>query len=91
MHPLVAICLLAATVNGTTVPPSHVSDPPATQVELKKTERGPNGLKLYNEKGERVAECEKKGDTFTNCKMDSGMTLDDLMNAWVHALEEFGK
>jgi hypothetical protein len=56
-----------------------------------KTERGPNGLKLYNENGERVAQCEKKGDTFTNCKMDSGMTLDDLMNAWVHALEEFGK
>jgi hypothetical protein len=91
MHSLVAICLLAATANGTTVPPSHVSDPPATQPALMKTERGPNGLKLYNENGERVAQCEKKGDTFTNCKMDSGMTLDDLMNAWVHALEEFGK
>jgi hypothetical protein len=91
MHPLVAICLLAATVNGTTVTPSHASDPPATQPALQKTERGPNGLKLYNEKGERVAQCEKKGDTFTNCKMDSGVTLDDLMNAWVHVLEDLGK
>ena len=91
MHHFVAICLLAATANGTTVPPNHVSDPPATQPALKKTERGPQGLKLYNEKGERVALCEKKGDTFTNCKMDSGVTLDDLMNAWVHALEDLGK
>jgi hypothetical protein len=48
-------------------------------------------LKLYNEKGESGAVCEKKGDTFTNCKMDSGVTLDDVMNAWVHALEDFGK
>ncbi len=91
MHPLVAICLLAATANGTTVPPNRVSDPPVTQPAINKTERGSNGLKLYNEKGERVAVCEKKGDTFTNCKMDSGVTLDDVMNAWVHALEDFGK
>ena len=91
MQPFVAICLLAATANGATVPPNRASDPAATQQVLKKTERGPQGLKLYNEKGERVAECEKKGDTFTNCKMDSGVTLDDLMNAWVHALEDLGK
>jgi hypothetical protein len=91
MHHLVAICLLAVTANGTTVPPTHLSDPPATQPALKKTDRGSGGLKLYNEKGERIAQCERKGESFTNCKIDSGATLDDVMNAWEHALEDFGK
>ena len=80
MHRLVVICLLAATANGTTVSQNRVSDPPATQPALKTTEKSPDGLKLYNEKGERVAQCEKKGDTFVNCKMDSGVTLEKLVS-----------
>lgn len=45
----------------------------------------PNGLTLYNEKGEVVARCEKKDDAFSGCKMEPNVSLDDLMNAWVHA------
>lgn len=47
--------------------------------------KGPNGLTLYNAKGEIVAKCGKNGDAFVECKMELGVTLDDLMNAWVHA------
>jgi len=32
--------------------------------------KNPNGLTLYNEKGEVVARCEKKDDTFSGCKME---------------------
>jgi hypothetical protein len=53
--------------------------------------KGPNGLTLYNEKGEVVAKCERKDETFNRCKMEPGVTLDDLMNAWVHAYLEVQK
>jgi hypothetical protein len=88
VHPLVAICLLAATANGPAVHTVNFADPPSTQPALVSIPRGPNGLTLYNEKGERVAQCEKKGDTFSNCKVESGYTFDDVMNAWVHALQD---
>ncbi len=91
MHTLVAIFLLAATANGPTVHTISFTDPPVTQPALSKIPKGPNGLTLYNSKGERIAQCEKKGDTFTNCKMDSGVTFDDVMNAWVHALQDMQK
>ena len=35
-----------------------------------------------------VARCQKKDDAFGNCKMEPGFSLDDLMNAWVHAYKE---
>ena len=53
--------------------------------------KSPNGLTLYNQKGEVVARCGKKDDAFHDCKMESGVTLDDLMNAWVHAYLEVQK
>ena len=91
MHTFVAICLLAATANGPAVHPAIVTDPPATHPTLAQPPKSPNGLTLYNAQGERVAQCEKKDDVFTNCKMDAGMTFDDVMNAWVHALEDMQK
>ena len=91
MHTFVAICLLAATANGPAAHPANVTDPPATHPALVQPPKNPNGLMLYNAKGERVAQCDKKVDVFTNCRMDSGVTLDDLMNAWVHALEDMQK
>lgn len=91
MHTLVAICLLAATANGPSVQPISFRDSPATQPALVQIPKGPNGLTLYNSKGERVAQCEKKDDTFANCKMDPGVTFDDVMNAWVHALQDMQK
>jgi hypothetical protein len=49
------------------------------------------GLTLYNAKGEVVARCEQRGNTFANCKLEPGVTLDDLMNAWVRAYQDLGK
>ena len=88
MHILVAICLLAATANGPVVRAINLEEPPVTQPALAKIPKGPNGLTLYNVKGERVAECEKKDDSFSNCMVESGFTFDDVMNAWVHAFED---
>jgi hypothetical protein len=91
MITLVAFVLLASTsnlppVHGTEAANSSVTRPAFVDVP-KKT----NGLTLYNEKGEVVARCGRKGDTFHDCKMESGVTLDDLMNAWVHAYLEIQK
>ena len=91
MQTFVAICLLAATANGLAVHAPNFTDPPAMHPAFVQPPKNPNGLTLYNAKGERVAQCEKKGDVFANCKIDAGMTFDDVMNAWVHALEDIQK
>jgi hypothetical protein len=91
VHTLVAICLLASTANGPLAHTVNFTEPPVTQPALVKIPKGPNGLTLYNEKGERVAQCEKTGDTFGNCKMEPGVSFDDVMNAWVHALQDMQK
>lgn len=88
MHTLVAVLLFAATSNGPSVHASNFAEPPATQPALVEIPKVPNGLTLYNEKGERVAQCDKKDDTFSNCKIESGVTFDDEMNAWVHAIQD---
>lgn len=88
MHILVAICLLAATANGPVVHIINMEEPPVTQPALVKIPKGPNSLTLYDAKGERVANCDKKDAAFSNCKVEPGFTLDDVMNAWVHALED---
>ena len=85
MHILVAVCLLAATVNGPSVHAVNFAEPPVTQPALVKVPKGPDSLTLYNVNGERVAQCDNKDDTFKNCKIEPGMTFDDVMNAWVHA------
>ena len=73
-------------VHGTETASSSVMHPAFVDAPMD-----PNGLTLYNEKGEVVARCEKKGDAFHDCKMESGVTLDDLMNACVHAYLEVQK
>jgi len=88
VHILVAIWLSAATANGPVVHTINLEAPPVTHPALVKIPKGPNSLTLYNEKGERVAECAKKGDAFSNCKLESGFTFDDVMNAWVHAFQD---
>lgn len=88
VHTLLAVCLWAATANGPTVHTVNLAEPPATKARLARIPKGPNGLTLYNEKGERVAQCEKKDDSFKNCKIEPGMTFDDVMNAWVHAFQD---
>ena len=90
MNPLFALALLAAAAN---LPPTQVTQPVNASVthpvfldEHKNDDSG--GLTLYNAKGQVVARCDKKDDTFANCKMESGFTLDDLMNAWARAYED---
>ena len=62
-----------------------------TRPAIFQAPKGPNSLTLYNSKGERVAQCDKRDDNFANCKMDQGVTFDDVMNAWVHALQDMQK
>lgn len=88
MHTLVAICLLAATANGPLVHSVNLEEPPVTHPALVKIPKGPQSLTLYDANGERVAECGKKGDAFSNCKVEPGFTFDDVMNAWVHAFQD---
>jgi hypothetical protein len=91
VHTFFTICLLAATANGPAVHPANVTDPPATHPALVQAPRKPDSLTLYNAQGERVAQCERKDDVFANCKMEPRMTFDDVMNAWVHALQDMQK
>jgi len=91
VHTFVVICLLAATANNPAVHPANVTDPPVTHPTLVQPPKSPNSLTLYSAQGQRVAQCEKKDDVFGNCKIEAGMTFDDVMNAWVHALEDMQK
>lgn len=91
MCAFVVICFFAATASGPAVHPANVTHPPATHPALVQPPKRPNSLTLYNPQGERVAQCERKEDVFANCKIETGMTFDDVMNAWVHALEDMRK
>jgi hypothetical protein len=91
MSALSAFILLAAVSTGTAVDNAKTFATPALEPAFKEVPKSPTGLSLYNSKGEVVARCDKKGDDFGNCKMEPGYTLDDLMNAWVHAYQEMQK
>lgn len=91
MSALSAFILLAAVSTGTAVDNAKAVTSPAYAPVFKEIPKSPNGLTLYNANGEVVARCDKKDDSFGNCKMEPGYTLDDLMNAWVHAYEEMQK
>lgn len=92
-----AIALVAslALASGASAKPSiplakpvhNVSAEPAF-IEMPKDG---GGLTLYNPKGAVVARCDKKDNAFANCKLEPGVTLDDLMNAWVRAYQDLGK
>lgn len=85
MITLLAYFLLASTANQPAVQNTKAANSSVIHPVFADPPKGPNGLTLYNEKGEVVARCGKKDETFHDCKMESGVTLDDLMNAWVHA------
>jgi len=70
------------------VKPAH--DAAAEPAFIKMPTDG-GGLTLYNPKGEVVARCDKKGNAFANCKLEPGVTLDDVMNAWVRAYQDLEK
>lgn len=91
MSSLFVVLLLASTAGSSPVQNIKPVSAPTTKPVFLEIPPKPDGLTLYNSKGEIVAKCEKDKDGFGNCKMEPGVTLDDLMNAWVHAYEEVQK
>lgn len=86
-----AFILLAAVFTAPAAENVQPVSAPVTKPTLVDVPKGPNGLTLYNANGEVVARCERKDDQFGNCKMEFAYTLDDLMNAWVHAYQDLAK
>jgi hypothetical protein len=84
------LAMLAASGN---LPPVQVARPAkaATQPVFVELPKDPGGLTLYNSQGAVVARCDGKADVFSNCKMEPGVTFDDVMNAWVHAYQDLQK
>ena len=91
MSTLFAFLVLASIHNGSAVQPVKAVNPPVNQPVFLSVPKPPEGLTLYNTQGEVVARCGKRDDSFSNCKMEPGVTLDDLMNAWVHAYQDTQK
>lgn len=91
MSALSAFILLASVSTGTATGYLKPLVNPAMQPAFQEVPKGPNGLTLYDEKGEVVARCDRADDKFGNCKLEPGFSLDDLMNAWVHAYQEMQK
>jgi hypothetical protein len=91
MSALFAFILLASTTSGSVVQNAKAVKTPALEPVFVDVPKGANGLTLYNTKGEVVARCGKKNDSFGDCKMEPGVTLDDLMNAWVQAYQDMQK
>ena len=90
MKALLTSVLLALTATLPAVQTTNVANSSSAHPVFVDTPKGP-GLTLYNEKGEVVARCGRKNDSFQCCKIEPGLTLDDLMNAWVHAYLEVQK
>jgi hypothetical protein len=91
MSTLLAFVVLASVTNGSAVQTAKAVNLPKADPVFLAVPKPPEGLTLYNAKGEVVARCGRKDDSFANCKMEPDVTLDDLMNAWVHAYEDTQK
>lgn len=86
-----AFILLAAVFSTPVTDNINPVSTPVTKPALIDIPQPPNSLTLYNAKGNVVARCDRKDDQFGNCKLEAGYTLDDLMNAWVHAYQDLAK
>jgi hypothetical protein len=91
MITVLTFVLLMSTANLPSVQTTKAANSSSTHPVFVDVPKSRNGLTLYNEKGEIVARCRKKDRSFHGCKMEPGVTLDDLMNAWVHAYLEVQK
>ena len=91
MSTLFAFVVFASLTNGTAVDTAKAVNQPEHPPVFVSVPKPPEGLTLYNANGEVVARCGRKQDSFANCKMEPGVTLDDLMNAWVHAYQDAAK
>jgi hypothetical protein len=90
MSTLLAFIILGSLTSGSPAQTAKAVNPEA-EPRFLSVPKPPEGLTLYNTKGEVVARCGRREDSFANCKMEPGVTLDDLMNAWVHAYEDAQK
>jgi hypothetical protein len=84
MNYLLGFILLSARANAPDIQPASRDSTNFTRPALVEIPNVPGSLTLYNAKGERVAKCERKDEVFGDCEMEPGVSLDDLMNAWVH-------
>lgn len=97
MTRIIAIALVASSAFAfaasaePTVPPVKPAHDAALEPTFIEMPKDGGGLTLYNPKGEVVARCDQKGNAFTNCKIEPGVTLDDVMNAWVRAYQDLEK
>jgi hypothetical protein len=91
MSTLLAFVVLASVTNGSAVQTAKAINPTRAEPAFKSVPKPPEGLTLYNSQGEIVARCGRKENSFGDCKMEPGVTLDDLMNAWVHAYQDLQK
>ena len=91
MSALFAFVVLASLTNGSAAKTAQAVNSPKGDPAFLAVPKPPEGLTLYNAKGEVVARCGRRDDSFSNCKMEPGVTLDDLMNAWVHAYQDVQK
>jgi hypothetical protein len=91
MSTLLALVVFASLTNGSAVQTAEAVNSPMSEPAFRAVPKPPEGLTLYNPQGEVVARCGRKEDSFANCKMEPGVTLDDLMNAWVHAYQNAQK
>lgn len=91
MSTLLAFVVFASLTNASSIETANVVNSPKADPVFLAVPKPPEGLTLYNPQGEVVARCVRNEDSFSNCKMEPGVTLDDLMNAWVHAYQDSQK
>jgi hypothetical protein len=91
MIPAIASFCLALSTSLPAAQTTQGTNSSSTHPVLVDVPKSPSGLTLYNEKGEVVARCGEKDGSMHDCKVEPGVTLDDLMNAWVHAYLELQK
>ena len=59
-----------------------------TPPEFFATPRHPDSLALYDKEGNLVAFCGTNDGALGDCKIEDGFTVNDVMNAWMHAYED---
>lgn len=91
MSALLAFVVVASLTHGTAAQTAQAVNSPKHDAVFQEVPKPPEGLTLYNAQGDVVARCGRKDESFSNCKMEPGVTLDDLMNAWVHAYQDLQK
>jgi len=91
MSTLLAFVVFASLTNESAVQTAQAVNPPKGDPVFLAVPKPPEGLTLYDAQGEVIARCGRKDDSFSNCKMEPGVSLDDLMNAWVHAYQDAQK